>query len=352
MMRTLKIDSHAHILPERWPSLKERYGYGGFIHLDHYAPGKARMMRDDGVFFRDIDENCWNPLAILADMDRHNVDAMVLCTVPVLFSYWAKDADTLDWCRFLNDHLAGVVADHPRRFIGLGTLPMQNVDMAIEELRRCVGELGFRGVEIGTNINGMNLDDRSLDPFWSEAERLGAGIFVHPWEMMGSDRTSRYFQQWLVGMPAETTLSMTSMIFGGVFDRFPNLKVMFSHAGGSFPFTLGRISHGYHARPDLCAINGVQDPATYVGQFWVDSITHNADALRYLISLVGENMIAYGTDYPFPLGDLEHGKFIEDMADLSYATKQQIFATSLLEFLDLPAAHFQQPRQPDDVEVE
>jgi aminocarboxymuconate-semialdehyde decarboxylase len=145
---------------------------------------------------------------------------------------------------------------------------------------------------------------------------------------------------------------MTSMIFGGVFDRFPNLKVMFSHAGGSFPFTLGRISHGYHARPDLCAINGVQDPASYMGRFWVDSITHNADALRYLISLVGEDMIAYGTDYPFPLGDLEHGRFIEDMADLSYATKQQIFATSLLQFLDLPAAHFQQPRQPDDVEVE
>lgn len=351
-MPMLKIDCHAHILPERWPSLKDKYGYGGFIWLDHYAPGKARMMRDDGVFFRDIDENCWNPAAILRDMDSHNVDVMVLCTVPVLFSYWAPAKDALDWTRFLNDHLAGVVADNPKRFIGLGTLPMQDVDLAIEELRRCVNELGFRGVEIGTNINGMNLDDRSLDPFWAEAEKLGAGIFVHPWEMMGSDRATRYFQQWLVGMPAETTLSMTSMIFGGVFDRYPNLRVMFSHAGGSFPFTLGRISHGYHARPDLCAVNGVKDPADYVGKFWVDSITHNADALRYLIALMGEEKIAYGTDYPFPLGDLEHGKFIVEMTDLSQAAKQQIFATSLLDFLGLEASQFDRPAAPIDIEVE
>ncbi len=337
----LKIDCHAHILPERWPSLKERYGYGGFIELDHYSPGKARMMRDDGVFFRDIDENCWNPLAIIRDMDAHNTDAMVLCTVPVLFSYWAKPQDTLDWCRFLNNHLAGVVADHPRRFIGLGTLPMQDVSLAIQEMRRCVEELGFRGVEIGTNINGRNLDDRGLFPFWQAAEDLGVAIFVHPWEMMGADRTKDYFQQWLVGMPAETTLSITSMIFGGVFDAFPKLRVMFSHAGGSFPFTVGRISHGYYARPDLCNIHGIQDPATYVGRFWVDSITHNADALRFLMALMGVNKIAYGTDYPFPLGDLEHGKFIEEMADLSPAQQEHLFSSTVLDFLGLRSQDYE-----------
>jgi aminocarboxymuconate-semialdehyde decarboxylase len=352
VMSMLKIDCHAHILPERWPSLKDKYGYGGFILLEHYAPGKARMMRDDGVFFRDIDENCWSPEAILHDMDAHSVDVMVLCTVPVLFSYWARPADGLDWAMFLNDHLASVVSQYPRRFIGLGTVPMQDVGLAIGELQRCMGPLGMPGVEIGTNINGMNLDDRSLDPFWAEAERLGAAIFVHPWEMMGAERTTRYFQQWLVGMPAETTLSMTSMIFGGVFDRFPRLRVMFSHAGGSFPFTLGRISHGFHARPDLCAINGVKDPASYVGRFWVDSITHNADALRYLLALMGPEKIAYGTDYPFPLGDLEHGRFIEEMSDLSPAAKQQIFATSVMDFLGLDANMFRRPRTSYDENVE
>lgn len=337
----MKIDCHAHILPESWPSLKDKFGYGGFITLDHHAAGSARMMRDDGVFFRQIDENCWNPEAILRDMDAHGVDVMVLCTVPVLFSYWAQPQHTLEWSQFLNDHLAGVVSAYPNRFIGLGTLPMQDVTLACQELRRVVLELGMPGVEIGSNINGMNLDDPSLDPFWGEAERLGAAIFVHPWEMMGADRTSRYFQQWLVGMPAETTLAATSMIFGGVFDRFPKLRVMFSHAGGSLPFTIGRISHGYHARPDLCNVNNVQDPRSYVGKFWVDGITHDADALRFLVELMGAEKVAYGTDYPFPLGDLEHGKFIEDMADLDAATKEQLFSTSVCEFLGIDVRKFQ-----------
>lgn len=336
----LKIDCHAHILPETWPSLKEKFGYGGFITLDHHVPGRARMMRDDGVFFREIEENCWNPAVILRDMDAFHVDVMVLCTVPVLFNYWAKAEHTLEWSMFLNDHLAGVVKEHPTRFIGLGTLPLQDIDMAIVELRRVVLELGMPGVEIGTNINGRNLDDSILDPLWAEAERVGAAIFVHPWEMMGSDRTQRYFQQWLISMPAETTLAASSMIFGGVFDRFPNLRVMFSHAGGSLPFTIGRISHGYHARPDLCNVNAVADPRSYMGKFWVDGITHDADALRFLIGVMGAEKIAYGTDYPFPLGDLEHGKFIEEMPDLPSDVKQQIFSGAVLEFLRIDTRKF------------
>jgi aminocarboxymuconate-semialdehyde decarboxylase len=293
------------------------------------------------VFFREIEENCWNPEAILADMNKHNVDVMVLCTVPVLFSYWARPEHTLEWSEMLNDHLASVVRDHPTRFIGLGTLPMQDVQLACQELRRVVTELGMPGVEIGSNINGMNLDDRSLDPFWAEAEKLGASIFVHPWEMMGSDRTQRYFQQWLVGMPAETTLAASSMIFGGVFDRFPNLRVMFSHAGGSLPFTLGRLSHGYHARPDLCNVNTVQDPRTYIGKFWVDGITHDEHALRYLVDVMGADKVAYGTDYPFPLGDLDHGRFIEEHPQLGLEVKEQLLSKSVCDFLRIDVMKFQ-----------
>jgi aminocarboxymuconate-semialdehyde decarboxylase len=336
----LKIDCHAHILPESWPSLREKYGYGGWITLEHHRPGSARMMRDDGTFFREIEQNCWDPKAIMSDMDANGVDTMVLCTVPVLFSYWAKPKDALDWSRFLNDHLAGVVRDAPRRFIGLGTIPMQSVDLAIQELRRCKEELGMPGVQIGTNIMGRNLDDPELRPFWRAAEALEMAVFVHPWDMLGADRTSRYFQQWLVGMPAETTLAITSMIFGGIFDAFPKLRVMFAHAGGTFPFTLGRISHGYRARPDLCNVNGVQDPVHYVDRFWVDGITHNADALRFLLQLHGTDKIAYGTDYPFPLGDLEHGRFIEEMSDLDETVKQRLFSDNVLSFLGLQASDY------------
>lgn len=332
--KDMKIDCHAHILPKTWPDLKAKYGYGGFIHLDHHKQGSARMMRDDGTFFREIQENCWDPEAILRDMDANGVDAMVLCTVPVLFNYWAKPADAHDWCTFLNDHMAGVQDRYRNRFIGLGTLPMQDVDLAIKELTRCKEVLGLKGVEIGSHIEDKNLDDPSFFPFYEAAEELGMSLFVHPWDMMGQDKMKKYFLPWLVGMPAETSLAICSMIFGGVFDKFPRLKVMFAHGGGSFPFTVGRVSHGWHCRPDLCDVNHIKDPYTYLGRFWIDGITHDLDALKYLIKHVGAEKIAYGTDYPFPLGDLEHGKFIEE-SDLPVSVKEQLLSKTLQDFLGL-----------------
>ena len=329
----MKIDIHAHILPETWPSLKDKYGYGGFIELDHYKPGSAKMMRDDGFFFREIQENCWNPEVILQDMDKHNVDYMTLCTVPVLFNYWIQPEHALDWSRFLNDHLAEVCRKYPR-FIGLGTVPMQDIPLAIKEMERCKTELNMPGLQIGSNINGMNLDDESLHPFYEAAEDLGIALMIHPWEMAGANRMKKYFQEWLVGMPAETTLAITSMIFGGIFDAYPKLRVLFAHAGGSFPFTMGRISHGWHARPDLCDVHTIKDPKEYVGKFWVDGITHDDASFKFLLSVIGADKICYGTDYPFPLGDLEHGAFLENM-NIDAAIKEQVFHTSALEFLGI-----------------
>jgi aminocarboxymuconate-semialdehyde decarboxylase len=267
-------------------------------------------------------------------MDAHGVRLMTLCTIPVLFNYWAKPKDTLDWCRFLNDHITGVQEKHPTRFAALGTLPMQDVNLAIQELERCK-KLGLRGVEIGSHIEDKNLDHEVFHPFWEAAQDLQMSIFVHPWEMMGEDQMKKYWLPWLVGMPAETCRAICSMMFGGIFDQYPRLKVMFAHGGGSFAHTLGRISHGWHCRPDLVNLNDVKDPYQYKGAFWVDGITHDADALRFLIQVMGEDRIAYGTDYPFPLGDLEHGKFIEEMDDLSAETKAKLFYKNAMEFLGM-----------------
>ncbi len=331
----MKIDIHAHILPETWPDLKQKYGYGGFVYMDHHKKGSARMMKDTGQFFREVQQNCWDPDAILVDMDAHRVDKMVLCTVPVLFNYWAKPEHTLDWSRFLNDHLAGVQQNHGNRFIGLGTLPMQHIDFAIQEMERCKTQLKLPGIEIGSHIQEKNLDDPSFFPFYEAAQDLNMAIFVHPWDMMGQEKMPKYFLPWLVGMPAETSLAICSMIFGGVFDKFPKLKVMFAHGGGSFPFTVGRVSHGWNCRPDLCNINDIKDPKEYIGKFWIDGITHDDDALRYLVNMFGAERIAYGTDYPFPLGDLEHGKFIEQMKDMSAEVKEQLLSKTAADFLGL-----------------
>ena len=330
----MKIDLHTHILPKSWPDLRERYGYGGFVGLDHYKPCCARMMID-GQPFREIQANCWDAPTRIAECDQHGVDLQVLSTVPVMFSYWAKPRDTLDLSRILNDHIAEVVRAYPSRFVGLGTLPMQAPDLAIGELERCINELGLRGVEIGTHINEWNLDRPELFAVFERAAQLGAAILVHPWDMMGKERMPKYWLPWLVGMPAETCMAICCVIFGGVLERLPKLRIAFSHGGGSFAGTIGRIEHGFHVRPDLCAADNDKPPRSYLGRFYVDSLVHDADALRLLIKLVGHERVAMGSDYPFPLGEARPGELIESMADLSRETKDRMLAGTALEFLGL-----------------
>ena len=204
-------------------------------------------------------------------------------------------------------------AKDPKHFIGLGTVPLQDVDASIREMERCLRDLHMPGLEIGSNINGLNLSDRKFFPFYEAAEKMGCALFVHPWEMMGEDQMQRYWLPWLVGMPAETSRAICSMIFGGVFEQFPALRVAFAHGGGSFPFTLGRIQHGFDVRPDLVAIDNAMNPTAYIGKFWVDSLVHDKHVMTYLLDVIGENNICLGSDYPFPLGEHHPGKLVEKM---------------------------------------
>lgn len=335
----MKIDVHTHILPPTWPDLKEKYGYGGFLKLERVDACTAKMMRDDGKFFRTIADNCWDPDRRIEEMEAAGVGMQVLSTVPVMFSYWTRPADGHDLSRFLNDHIAGVVRDHPARFAGLGTLPLQAPDLSAKELARCVRDLGLAGVQIGSHVGEVNLSDPALFPVFQAAEELGAAVFVHPWDMMGTETMSRYWLPWLVGMPAETSRAICSMIFGGVLERLPRLKVMFAHGGGSFPGTLGRIEHGFRVRPDLCAVDNRRSPRDYLDRFYVDSLVHDAGAFRYLLGLMGASRIALGSDYPFPLGEARPGSLIESLDDVSPADKERVFEGSAREFLGLaPAA--------------
>jgi aminocarboxymuconate-semialdehyde decarboxylase len=350
----MKIDLHTHILPREWPDLDARYGYPGFVRMEHHRPCCARMMIGDR-FFREVGDNSWDPARRIEECDRAGVAVQVLSTVPVMFSYWAKPADGLDLSRQLNDHIAEVVRAHPARFAGLGTIPLQDPDLAAKELERGVRELGLRGVQIGSHVeanehcdqkNCRNLDDRSLDPVWSAAQEIGAAVFVHPWDMMGKERMSKFWLPWLVGMPAETSLAICSMIFGGVFERFPYLRVAFAHGGGAFPITIGRIEHGFNVRPDLVAIENKVNPRHYLARvdesgeaaparFYVDSLVHDPDALRLLRKLFGVERIALGSDYPFPLGEAHPGELIEAMSDFSAPEKERILAGTAREFLGL-----------------
>lgn len=342
------IDLHTHILPERWPDWTARSGYPGWISLEHMPGGGcARMLKSTAgggcESFREIGANCWDPAVRLAEMEAAGVGMQVLSTVPVMFSYWAKPAHAYDLARLLNDHIAEVCRGNQGRFAGLATLPMQDPELAVRELERCVRDLGMAGVQIGSHIErpgepDWNLNDARVVGVLAAAEAMGACVFVHPWDMMGSANMGRYWLPWLVGMPAESSRAICSVILGGVLDRLRTLRIAFAHGGGSFPGTIGRIEHGWRARPDLCATECGTNPREYLAcggrpaRFYVDSLVHDERALRGLIELMGAERIALGSDYPFPLGEARPGALIGSMG-LPGAVLRRLLRETALEFL-------------------
>lgn len=327
----MKIDIHTHIMPPDLPDFDEKFGYKGFVKLHHHTPGKALMVKE-GKVFREIEANCWDPAVRLLECDSHAVDVQVLSTIPVLFNYWAVPEDALEVARLLNDHVAETVRAHPRRFVGLGTLPLQDPQLAIQELERCMGELGLAGIQIGTHVNEWNLDDPNLFPVLEAAQDLGAAVFVHPWDMRGAATIQKYWLPWLVAMPFETAIAISSLIFGGVLEKLPRLRLAFAHGGGSFGCLIGRLQHGFECRPDLCHVHDIQDPKSYLGRFWVDSLVHDGDALRELLRLYGDDKVLLGTDYPFPLGETAPGSLVESM-NLQLPLRQKLLADNALEWL-------------------
>ena len=329
----MKIDIHSHIIPEEIPNFSKKFGYEGFVSMLNKTSKEADMMIF-GEKFRTIKCNCWSAKNRLQDMKKHQIDIQVLSPIPVMFCYWARPKDALEVSQFLNDYIVEKCQKYPNQFVGLGTVPMQNTKLAISELERCK-EIGLKGVEIGSNINKKNLDHVDLHPFYEAAQDLDMPIFIHPWEMMGMSEMNKYWLPWLVGMPAETSRAICSMIFGGIFKKFPNLRVAFAHGGGSFPHIIGRIEKGFLERPDLCAVDNDINPRNYLGKFYVDSLVHSQEALKYLVDILGAKSVILGSDYPFPLGEEKPGKLIETNSKIDAATKTKLLYKNALNWLGL-----------------
>jgi len=302
------IDVHTHFFPRFWPDLDARYGAKDWPSIRHTEPGKAIVLLGDRVF-RQIDSACWDPEVRLEHMDRDGVDYQVVSATPVLFAYDRDPEDALDCARLFNDAALELASHGSGRLLPLCQVPLQDVDRACKELSRSM-RAGHLGVEIGNHVGPKNLDDEGILAFLQHAASEDAAVFVHPWDMMASDRTAKYMMGWTVGMPAETQLSIAALILSGGFDRLPrSLRIGFAHGGGSFAFLLGRLENAWLRQPN--ARGGAEHPPShYLDRFLVDSAVFDERALLFLVDVLGEDRIVLGSDYPFPLGEERVGSLI------------------------------------------
>jgi aminocarboxymuconate-semialdehyde decarboxylase len=330
------VDIHSHFLPRGWPDLAARFGTADWPWLRHTAPGEAMLMIGNREF-RPVTAACWDPAVRLEAMDRDGVDVQVMCATPVLFSYDRPASQALECARIFNDAAREICAAKPRRLKSLCQVPLQDADLACRELSRAMAD-GHVGVHIGNHVGQRELNDEGLITFLQHCAAEGAAVFVHPWDMMGSERMSKYMLPWLVAMPAETQLSILWLILSGAFERLPrSLKLCFAHGGGSFPYLIGRVDNAWRNR-DIVREDCPRLPSSYVDRFHVDAAVFSGDALAFLVKSMGEDRVMLGSDYPFPLGEQEVGSLISSHPALSDRARDKLLHANATRFFGLEPA--------------
>lgn len=327
------IDVHTHFVPSAWPDLATEIGPGVWPSLRVDSEREAMIMLGESEFRR-IGPDCWDASVRLADMDADGVDLQVVSPTPVFFAYDKSGAEAAKVARIFNDLALEICEPCGGRLIPFAQVPLQDVDAACAEADRAVAS-GHRGVEIGNHVGDRDLDDAGIVTFLQHCADNDIPVFVHPWDMDESPRLNRWMARWLTGMPAETHLSIISLILGGVFDRVPeSLRLTFAHGGGSFAFWLGRFENAWRQRPDLIGVSE-RPPSQYLDRFSVDSVVFEPTALRALVDTVGVGQVMVGSDYPYPLGERPVGAVVERSDFLDAAQKDAIRRGNALRFLGL-----------------
>jgi len=330
--KTPVIDIHGHInlakpkalLAERLPPKPEKPDSS---KAGVHKTGGGITDKSRGKILSDVD-------ARLKDMDGMGVDIMALTPSPPGGFYKLDEELAGEIARSVNDETAKVARDHPDRFVALGNVPLQHVDLSVRELERAMSELGHKGMRLGTNLAGVELGDRRFDPFWAAAEKLGAVIFLHPQGFTQPERLQDYFMTNVVGQPLETTLALSQMIFGGVFERFPGLKLCAAHGGGFLPFYLGRFEQAYRERAE-CRVHISKPPEYYVKKILFDTVLFRPDQIAFLVNLVGHDKVMMGTDSPYDMGENHPFKLIENVPSLSATQKTDILGGNAARLLGL-----------------
>ena len=329
----MNIDMHGHVVvseilrsdshPESWRPVITR------------EPNGWQIVRNDRFVNGPVPKEILEWPKIIQNLDATKVDIMAVSPAPFLFFYYLDGPAGHDACRIQNDAIARAIAQYPDRLVGLGIVPLQDIGLAVKELERIAGELKFPGIEIRSNVNGAYLGEEQFRPFWEAVQSLDLFVFVHPDQpIIGNEKLKEYYLINLVGNPIETTRSIADVVFGGVLEAFPKLKICFAHAGGTVPFIRGRFEHGYQVRPEPKA-KIKRPPSEYIKLLYFDTITHWEPALEFLVNTVGADKVVVGSDYPFDMGPAEPVRFVEGAPGISEADKKKILGENAARLLKL-----------------
>lgn len=294
------IDIHTHIMAPGWEDFGARVGIDDWPSVRRHDTCNATIMLGSREFRR-VTDQCFVPERRIVDMDQERIGRQLLSPIPITLCYWGPAETTDAFARMQNDFIAAAVAKHPQRFIGAGTVAMQSPRLAIAELER-LKKMGFPAIEIGTNVNGCDLDSPDLFDIFAAAQEFDLAIFVHPLEpSIGEERMRDFRLPFIVGYPADTALAIARLILGGVLERLPRLRLCFAHGGGYFPASLGRLGRGHAMSPALRK-HAPRAPAEYAKRLYFDCLTHDPHSLEFNIEKFGSNHIMIGSDYPFDMG--------------------------------------------------
>jgi len=326
------IDIHTHVVPESFPPYAGRHASVPWPSMaEAHACHKHVMI--SGKLYRTVSEGCWSVPRRIEEMGKMQVTRQAISPMPELLSYWLPLEDARVMVRYLNDQIAAMIGEAPQRFVGLGAVPLQDLDSALRELEHCMKKLQFSGVEIASHVNGVSIGEARFEPFFAEAESLGAAIFVHALHPAGQDRIVGAFIEQAVCFPGDIGLAAASMITGGIAERHPKLKIAFSHGGGVMSILLPRLVHAWNKIPK--AHESLREsPAVAARRFYYDQLVFDPTAVNFLLQTFGTSQICVGTDYPFAMGDFEPMKTLEG-AKLERATLEAITAANAKRFLGL-----------------
>ena len=327
------IDVHCHVVPENFPPYAGRTANVPWPSMAE-AHACHRHVMIQGKVYRTVSDGCWSAPRRIEAMGGMGVTRQAISPMPELLSYWLPLEDAKVMVRFLNDQIAAMISLAPERFIGLGAVPLQDVDSAIREMEHCLGSLKFSGVEVASHVNGTSIGDPRFAPFFAAAERLGAAVFVHALRPAGQDRIVGAFPEQAVCFPGDIGLACASMITGGIAAKHPRLRIAFSHGGGVMSILLPRLVHAWKMIPKAKE-SLTESPDVTARRFYYDELVFSPSAVAFVLNTFGKTQILVGTDYPFALGDFSP---LQTMADLDQETVAAISSTNARRFLGLPAA--------------